>query len=125
MFRHSPEVPIVDFPMVEVVDLEVVVVIRFVAMETIPETMLARDGGPRKRKSSKKRSAPESLPSRRQPQPLYARTVSPGKTVPHVNLSSRDNRPYVGSIAWQTGSAVIGPLKIARKTSLPSGKKAR
>ena len=42
MFRHSPEAPIVDLPIVEVIDLEVVVVIRFVAMESIPESRVAQ-----------------------------------------------------------------------------------
>jgi hypothetical protein len=40
----------VDFALVEVVDIDVVVVIRFVAMETIPEERVAqeRDGAKRK-----------------------------------------------------------------------------
>ena len=43
MFRHSPEAPIVDLPIVAVIDLEVVVVIRFVAMESIPERSVAQE----------------------------------------------------------------------------------
>jgi hypothetical protein len=37
MFLHAPEAKIVDFALVEVIDIDVVVVIRFVAMEIILE----------------------------------------------------------------------------------------
>jgi hypothetical protein len=99
MFRHSPEAPIVDLPIVEVIDLVVVVVIRFVAMEVIPRRRIARDGCPAKAKIQKKKRVPESSAGEQQSEPLYARTVSSQKTVPHFNLSSQVSKPYVVSIA--------------------------
>lgn len=43
MFLHAPEAKIVVFALVEVIDIDVVVVIRFVAMEIIPEERLAQE----------------------------------------------------------------------------------
>jgi hypothetical protein len=43
LFLHAPEAKIVFFALVEVIDIDVVVVIRFVAMEIMPEKRVAQE----------------------------------------------------------------------------------
>jgi hypothetical protein len=52
MFLHAPEAVVVD--VVEVVDMDVVALIRFVEMEIIPSNMLARmsDRGKKEKEGS-------------------------------------------------------------------------
>jgi hypothetical protein len=42
MFLHAPEAVVVDVVVVEVVDMDVVALIRFMGIEIIPSNMLAR-----------------------------------------------------------------------------------